>query len=174
MDFFIDEDRRTRENYTEQQIQNEAGECNISRRATHSHHTPIQKDVTAAEDRTFNSSCTQDINQDNRGTLEAPYPVENNTRDKISFKETRKSDTQQPSNDLKSEASQGRGTSSVYHNDFRFRLRLRVHYRINEEAIRCLLLLRWVGRVHGVAFHGDDHGRSKILSELVIDNFKLT
>ena len=23
--------------------------------------------------------------------------------------------------------------------------RLRVHYRINEEAIRCLLLLRWVG-----------------------------
>lgn len=34
---------------------------------------------------------------------------------------------------------------SVYHNDYRFALRLRVHYRINEEAIRCLLLLRWGG-----------------------------
>ena len=34
---------------------------------------------------------------------------------------------------------------SLFHSDYRFRLRLRVHYRINEEAIRCLLLLRWVG-----------------------------
>ena len=31
---------------------------------------------------------------------------------------------------------------SMFHSDYRFRLSLRVHYRINEEAIRCLLLLR--------------------------------
>ena len=37
-------------------------------------------------------------------------------------------------------------TDSVYHSDYRFGLRLRVHYRINEEAIRCLLLVRWVQR----------------------------
>lgn len=35
-----------------------------------------------------------------------------------------------------------RKADSMFHSDFRFRLRLRVHYRINEEAIRCLLLLR--------------------------------
>lgn len=35
-------------------------------------------------------------------------------------------------------------TDNVYHSDYRFGLRLRVHYRINEEAIRCLLLVRWV------------------------------
>lgn len=38
-----------------------------------------------------------------------------------------------------------RKDDSIFHSDYRFRLRLRVHYRINEEAIRCLLLLRWVG-----------------------------
>ena len=37
-----------------------------------------------------------------------------------------------------------RNDDSLLHSDYRFRLRLRVHYRINEEAIRCLLLLRWV------------------------------
>jgi len=36
---------------------------------------------------------------------------------------------------------------SMFQSDYRFRLRLRVRYRINEEAIRCLLLLRWVGWV---------------------------
>lgn len=35
-----------------------------------------------------------------------------------------------------------RKDDSIFHSDYRFRLRLRVHYRINEEAIRCLLLLR--------------------------------
>ena len=40
-----------------------------------------------------------------------------------------------------------RKDDSIFHSDYRFRLRLRVHYRINEEAIRCLLLLRWVGCV---------------------------
>lgn len=38
-----------------------------------------------------------------------------------------------------------RKDDSMFHSDYRFRLRLRVRYRINEEAIRCLLLLRWVG-----------------------------
>ena len=37
-----------------------------------------------------------------------------------------------------------RKDDSMFLSDYRFRLRLRVHYRINEEAIRCLLLLRWV------------------------------
>ena len=32
---------------------------------------------------------------------------------------------------------------NVYHSDYRFGLKLRVHYRINEEAIRCILLVRW-------------------------------
>ena len=36
------------------------------------------------------------------------------------------------------------GKENLYHSDYRFSLRLRVHYRINEEAIRCLLLVRWV------------------------------
>ncbi|KAM7451092.1 hypothetical protein ABFA07_001163 [Porites harrisoni] len=34
------------------------------------------------------------------------------------------------------------GKENLYHSDYRFSLRLRVHYRINEEAIRCLLLVR--------------------------------
>lgn len=32
--------------------------------------------------------------------------------------------------------------TDMYYSDYRFRLRLRVHFRINEEAIRCLLLVR--------------------------------
>lgn len=44
-------------------------------------------------------------------------------------------------------AEEQRKQDSMFHSDYRFRLRLRVHYRINEEAIRCLLLLRWVGWV---------------------------
>ena len=32
--------------------------------------------------------------------------------------------------------------TDMYDSDYRFRLRLRVHFRINEEAIRCLLLVR--------------------------------
>ena len=36
------------------------------------------------------------------------------------------------------------GKENLYHSDYRFSLRLRVHYRINEEAIRCLLLVRSV------------------------------
>lgn len=35
-----------------------------------------------------------------------------------------------------------RKQDSMYHSDYRFGLRLRVHYRINEEAVRCLLLVR--------------------------------
>lgn len=32
--------------------------------------------------------------------------------------------------------------TDMYYSDYRFKLRLRVHFRINEEAIRCLLLVR--------------------------------
>ena len=46
-----------------------------------------------------------------------------------------------------SKAEEQRQDDSMFHSDYRFRLRLRVHFRINEEAIRCLLLLRWVGCV---------------------------
>lgn len=46
----------------------------------------------------------------------------------------------------KSTEEQGKD-DSMFHSDYRFRLRLRVHYRINEGAIRCLVLLRWVGCV---------------------------
>lgn len=47
--------------------------------------------------------------------------------------------TQQKSEKPAEEQSQ---KENVYHSDYRFALRMRVHYRINEEAVRCLLLLR--------------------------------
>ena len=35
-------------------------------------------------------------------------------------------------------------SDNVYYSGYRFGLRLRVHYRINEEAVRCILLVRLV------------------------------
>ena len=46
--------------------------------------------------------------------------------------------------EVKPAGEQTKSDNDVYHSDYRFGLRLRVHYRINEEAIRCLLLVRWV------------------------------
>ena len=51
-----------------------------------------------------------------------------------------------PASEVKPAGEQSKTDNDVYHSDYRFGLRLRVHYRINEEAIRCLLLVRWVAQ----------------------------
>lgn len=80
----------------------------------------------------------QKVKSELRETIEVSS-VSVTSQEGVSVDETTAAD-QKPSEEQK-------GKDSVYHSDYRFGLRMRVQYRINEEAIRCLLLVRWVGWV---------------------------
>jgi len=97
------------------------------------HSVPEKENKASAE--TEITSCDRDENVKTQSseTCEASLPSVNShcavSVDKTTVMEQKPTEEQSKKD-------------KVYHNDYRFRLRLRVHYRINEEAIRCLLLLR--------------------------------
>lgn len=99
--------------------------------------SPETKDITLPETVvTTSSSENEHVEAESRETNEVCSKAVN-SQEIVTVKETE-------TEEHKSTEEQSKH-DSVYHNDYRFALRLRVHYRINEEAIRCLLLLRWVG-----------------------------
>lgn len=101
--------------------------------------SPETNDITLPETAVTTSGSE---NENLQGESNETFEVSSGTADNqetIIVEET-KTEEQGPTEEQRKQ-------DSMYHNDYRFGLRLRVHYRINEEAIRCLLLLRWVGWV---------------------------
>ena len=97
---------------------------------------PEIKGITSPETVQTSESENENVQDESSNTLEV-------LSDTVSKQET-VIDEESKAEEQKSVEEQ-RKQDSMFHSDYRFRLRLRVHYRINEEAIRCLLLLRWVG-----------------------------
>ncbi|XP_078381614.1 uncharacterized protein LOC144664361 isoform X2 [Oculina patagonica] len=91
--------------------------------------SPETRNVTLPEIAvTTNGSVNENVQGESNETFEVSADTVNNQETPVIVEETK--------------TEEQRKQDSMYHNDYRFGLRLRVHYRINEEAIRCLLLLR--------------------------------
>ena len=105
---------------------------------SHSEDTPAQDN----ENDTFTETAETNDHEEENVSIEASEPCEASSASLNSQVEVSVDKT--PTTEVKPTGEQSKADNDVYHSDYRFGLRLRVHYRINEEAIRCLLLVRWV------------------------------
>lgn len=108
---------------------------------SHSEDTPAQenKNDTFTETAETNDHEEENVKTEASETCEASSATLNNSQVEVTVDKI-------PASEVKPAGEQSKTDTDVYNSDYRFGLRLRVHYRINEEAIRCLLLVRWVAQ----------------------------